>query len=132
MEQTGLSPHGASLGSENFLSKTLGKRLEQRCVLGCREAKYHRARGSTGHLGEEALKFERTQMAPSPGLQGEDSAVSSHTETQSLEPFVCFCEALDSCSMEGGRGPATLCTLAGGHYIVFRQWLFCSFKEKRT
>ena len=31
------------LGSENFLSKTLGKRPEQRCVLAWKEAKCHRA-----------------------------------------------------------------------------------------
>lgn len=44
------------LGSENFLSKTLGKRPEQRCVLAWKEAKCHRAGGSTGQLRAQVWK----------------------------------------------------------------------------
>lgn len=86
------------LGSENFLSKTLGKKLEQRCVLRYKEAKCPRAGGNTGCLRAQVwkknlnLKADKWHQAQG----GRLGSVQAHRESRCLELCLCFSEALDS------------------------------------
>lgn len=89
-------------------------------------------RSTKGPGLEEEFKFESRQWLQAQGHGEKTSQCPVTQRPRSLEPFVCFCEALDS-QLQGGReGTATLCAPVRGHYAVLRQWLFCSSIERRT
>lgn len=99
---------GGQLGSENFLGKTLEKRPEQRCVLGYKEAKCHRAGGSTGQLRAQVWKKNLNLKADSgckPRATGRRLlSVQSHRDPGAWSHLSASVRPWIPSSREEGRG----------------------------